>query len=487
MPTPTNIPITPGTGINLDAVQVTVGSVPVARELICIADSTSPTAIVSVKDASTQAVATDGSQVVQINPNQPNLTIPLNVSTPVIDNTVLDNVSDNTPGAGNIYTTTGYQRLSFQFTGVWSAEIVVQGSNDNTNWFNLLTYNTTDGSATDSISIPGIYTVSVSTIYMRYFMNGLNGTVIAIVVGKVTPQEESALVAQSFDEFSGVRQQINIASGLAKDVNGALINSDAPISMQIKGAVGSSIIIDTQGYQTLSITTQTMTASVFGSNDQVSWGSIYGVIVGTQQVSNTNIVANTTMAFPCLARYIKFAVSTSGTATVYLRNQAYPVGYASFQALPNNQSSNIAQIGGSATASTGVVGTMGVGGVTTIGNTPVIAPNLIGAVDSANKARAVTVDSSGRINSNVGGVDQTGVNRSLGGISPAYENITTLAVTELSQFEGQSFIELLAQILVELKISNYYMYNLPGLLSTGTTNSIADEPAAIRNEPSVLT
>jgi hypothetical protein len=117
----------------------------------------------------------------------------------------------------------------------------------------------------------------------------------------------------------------------------------------------------------------------------------------------------------------------------------------------------------------------------------VIAPNLIGAVDSANKARAVTVDSSGRINSNVGGVDQTGVNRSLGGISPAYENITTLAVTELSQFEGQSFIELLAQILVELKISNYYMYNLPGLLSTGTTNSIADEPAAIRNEPSVLT
>ena len=67
------------------------------------------------------------------------------------------------------------------------------------------------------------------------------------------------------------------------------------------------------------------------------------------------------------------------------------------------------------------------------------------------------------------------------------QNVAPLAVQELTQFEGQSFVELLGQILTELRISNHYNFNLPSLLTTGTINSTGDEPAALRNDPNIST
>ena len=69
MPTATTIPITPGSGINLDAEQLTVGSNTVARENICIADPSGATSIAAVKAASTAAAAADPSLVVAPSPN----------------------------------------------------------------------------------------------------------------------------------------------------------------------------------------------------------------------------------------------------------------------------------------------------------------------------------------------------------------------------------------------------------------------------------
>ena len=86
-PTTTTIPVTPGSGINLDAVQVTVASTAVARETVVMADPVSPTALAADKDAATQAPSVDGSLVVQINPNQPAFT---QQQIPVFSQEVLD-------------------------------------------------------------------------------------------------------------------------------------------------------------------------------------------------------------------------------------------------------------------------------------------------------------------------------------------------------------------------------------------------------------
>ena len=64
------------------------------------------------------------------------------------------------------------------------------------------------------------------------------------------------------------------------------------------------------------------------------------------------------------------------------------------------------------------------------------------------------------------------------------QSVTAVPVADAAQFEGQSQIELLAQILLELKILNQQIYELPRLMSMGLPAQ--DEPQAMRIEPSIF-
>ena len=64
--------------------------------------------------------------------------------------------------------------------------------------------------------------------------------------------------------------------------------------------------------------------------------------------------------------------------------------------------------------------------------------------------------------------------------SQTVQGVTAVPVADANQFEGQSQIELMAQILLELKILNQQIYEL-------AIGSLArDEPQAMRNEPSIF-
>ena len=80
MATTTTIPITAGSGINLDGEQLTVDSTTVVRENVVLSDPAVAAGLASVKSPLVQAVSTDGSLIVQLNPVQPNLAVPLNVA-----------------------------------------------------------------------------------------------------------------------------------------------------------------------------------------------------------------------------------------------------------------------------------------------------------------------------------------------------------------------------------------------------------------------
>ena len=62
--------------------------------------------------------------------------------------------------------------------------------------------------------------------------------------------------------------------------------------------------------------------------------------------------------------------------------------------------------------------------------------------------------------------------------------VTSQAVQDSTIFEGQSQIELLGQILLELKILNHQIYELPRLFASGL--SATDEPQAFRKEQSLF-
>ena len=63
-------------------------------------------------------------------------------------------------------------------------------------------------------------------------------------------------------------------------------------------------------------------------------------------------------------------------------------------------------------------------------------------------------------------------------------NSNNVFVQDVTQQEGQSQIELMAQILQELKILNQQIYELPRLLASGQLS--VDPPEMLRKEPSIF-
>ena len=63
-------------------------------------------------------------------------------------------------------------------------------------------------------------------------------------------------------------------------------------------------------------------------------------------------------------------------------------------------------------------------------------------------------------------------------------NSNNVFVQDATQLEGQSQIELMSQILIELKILNQQIYELPRLIATG--QQAKDEPQTLRSDSSIF-
>lgn len=392
------------------------------------------------------------------------------------DNTILDTQTVVATGIGNTYTTPGFAKLSFSFAGLWDGALRIEGSNDNVVWFPLLAQNVTDSGAVDEILSAGLYTVTVSTVYMRYVVTNIAGSMSVVVIGKTTPEEVTKLLNQSFDSTTGVNINANIAAGIKKDSQNAINLSDAPLPINLSGGVGTIIIIDTTGYQTLSITTSTMTAALTAGNDGISFAILPGIntaLIGTVASSITAAGGNYT--FPCVARYIKLVISVAGNAVGYLRNVPFSTAWTSTP-----------YVAGGLAVSAGVVGVQSVGGNVAVGLAPTTNPLVAGGIDGGGLTRRILVDTGGRIATSA--ADQSGVVRANQTLSPAMgiQNISMQPVQDLSQFEGQSQIEILAQILLEMRLNNYYLYNLPNLINAGTSFQLGEEPTYLRQDTLTL-
>jgi hypothetical protein len=140
---------------------------------------------------------------------------------------------------------------------------------------------------------------------------------------------------------------VNPINAEKRDINGAQIHSDSPQVVGIVAStVGQQFLIDTQGYQTLSLTMGTMVAGITGSNDtRGTFGAIsaFPIVLGAPVAS---AAANTNYVIPCLTRYIKLTVTTLGWAAYTLRYNAIPVNYLA------NAPVNLTQYLGAAASST---------------------------------------------------------------------------------------------------------------------------------------
>lgn len=409
--------------------------------------------------------------------------LPVSISGATTDNTALYN---NTLSAAGVITgidTTGYNSFVVQLSGAWSASVLIEGSNDNANWNTLLGLPVGEVSLKDVITGVGVFAFKCSSKFIRINVIGYtSGTITALILGRSTQGISGAdALSLAMDATNNSPLYVQ-ETATKKDGTNALIPSDAPVAVTGSANLVNSTIVqlDTTGYQSVSLQlygTWVATIQFQTSNDGVNWFTTTGYFSTGGTPGNVTTTTVGIWVFPSLARYFRAVVNafTSGViqAIAYNRQLSVPI--------LGNLSTNLSAISGTATVNAGLAGVQSVGGNTAAGIAPTSNPLSVAGVDSGGLNRRLLTDTSGKLLPVVQSTDALGTLRNLGSLSPAFgiNGVASLTVSEQAQFEGQSQIEILAQILAEIRTTNILIYQM-------ARGESPDEPMVIRNDQSLI-
>lgn len=281
----------------------------------------------------------------------------------------------------------------------------------------------------------------------------------------------------------------DLAGALKRDVNKAILPSDAPEIIRFGGTLSAGItnvifVVDTTGYQSISIqvTALTTVPSAECSNDGRIWTTVYGVNPNSS-TTYTNIIGGVGMGvFPAWGKYFRLSVFGAGTISgiAYLRQQS--IISSPFTGLPMNLATinTTAPVGLGSLASNGGVagtttGTLVVGSSIIPGSITVPYPIIMGGSDApvvgalAGKVRTLRTDTSGR--ATISGVDQQGIGQAiqttpnnLGGYSVSTKDTDTV--------NGFTTNELLLQIITELRVISTILPEIAAQITQGLNNGL---------------
>ena len=183
-------------------------------------------------------------------------------------------------GPGSAINTTGYDGLTVQVEGnAWSGIITAEGSNDGVVWYPLLITKLSELAVKTQIDINGNWVIKADTLYVRYNVTNITGAVTLIILANANVISTAAdRLALAMDESNNTPLNVKLQaqnSGIKQDLSGAFILSDAPAPVTVTtGVTNTTNIIDTQGYQTIHLTTGTTFAATSGiqfSNDGITF------------------------------------------------------------------------------------------------------------------------------------------------------------------------------------------------------------------------
>jgi hypothetical protein len=289
------------------------------------------------------------------------------------------------------------------------------------------------------------------------------------------------LLEQAMTDGSGFGLNVKILNTPKVDAQGAAVISDAPIALQVNLPVGATYLIDTTGYQSLQITTQSLAGSITATNDLKTYQALTGVplLLGAYV---TAVAANLSYWFPCAARYVAITPTTAGTATIYLRAQPWNGSYTT--SVPtSNAANNVTQFGSTNVVTAGVAGIPSVGGNVAPGAARTVNPLSVGGVDSANLVRTLLTDTSGRALNAPQGVDPFGVQRQIGAAPTGPGGGPSMFTQDVGVFDGQAMVDLLGQILIEARLQNYYLHQF---IVHALAGNAPEDPASLRQDPTSL-
>lgn len=280
-----------------------------------------------------------------------------------------------------------------------------------------------------------------------------------------------------------------------RDPQGASVQSDNVLAgSAVLLKLNDALTIDTTGYNSVVFLIKASDstfvnciaeASVDGKNWlAVSTSTSQGSVVGAGSTSAISISSlNTFIAQAgCIARYVRMRMSfySSGSVLVegYLRTAQYPMGLFSFIPISIATLGTSVIIASAAAGWSAFSGTSGipVGGVSQPGSSSPAFPVIVGGTEEPTKAalaglaRPLRTDTTGRpiLGTDFGSTAYGTIPpRGVGGRPNSMQGSQTLLVEDVGQSEGDTMPMLLQQILVELKMLNQQINELPLTMNLG--------------------
>lgn len=431
------------------------------------------------------------------------------------DAVVLYNNTVMVPTIGPTIDTTGFGNIVVQVHCESQIQAIMEGSHDELDWFPIYINPLNDFPITDSIAAEGGYQFKTTFKYIRYnlsYCGGGDGCKFIIVGRAGQGDNASDNIVAAFNPDTPIN--IAFGNGVKQDKNGALILSDG-IPYLLAGA--NTFLINLDGYSTIVFqlsSTQTVTATQ--SIDGTFWtATSFGLNSGASLSVTPNAAG--IWSGPVIGKYLRVvlsgAVAGPTQVSIMLKNAPMNGAYYNSGITPTNIAHiagavvsaataqlgiNAVQHGGTAWQNAGVAGLPGFGGAVAQGAALTGAfPVLVGGSDAQNAMRRFLTDISGRVVTTAAspyfGANNTNSNsptansaiplNTLGAIPASYQQSSALNVQDTAQFEGQNITELLAQILLEIRILNQQINELPTAMAF---NSLLDPPDRYRQEPTIF-
>lgn len=427
----------------------------------------------------------------------------------LIDGTTLVSANVTSNVVSSAIDTTNYASVTVSVTenpgSLGYFTMYLEGSNDQVEWFTLLVDPIDELAPTDSITRIGGYSLKTTFKFIRYNVTLLEaGAAINLVlVGRSgTGSSGADKLSAAFNPDTPL--QVAFGQGVKQDRFGALMLSDGvPYYMQ----GNNTYMFNLNGYSTIVMQLGAVqTATCSQSIDGVFWSACY--FGSTNATTTTNAPNNVGIwTGPVVGQYLRVVLSVAAagpTQCSIILKQApmngsyWNTGAGSVNIAQSTATipANITQLGGSAITSAGIAGTLAVGGYHAVNAAVTTNPTLIGGSDAANLTRRFISDTGGRqlitgafaptfgYNSNSPQANTTFPMYSVGVIPATYLQTGALNVQDTAQFEGQNQLELLSQILLELRIMNQQLYELPRLIAT--QQPATDAPETFRQDPSIF-
>lgn len=287
----------------------------------------------------------------------------------------------------------------------------------------------------------------------------------------------------AMDKFNQMPLYTEIANPEKRDEFGAMIPSDAPKQIVWNSISASQpLVIDTAGYQSIAI--HKSTAGIITpttSNDGQTWFAVMGATVTAPQTMTATLPAATGIyIFPVTGRFFRLVGPASAVqCTIYLRcTPMVPLGTIGAVTTVSTVTT-LTQFGGTNIVTAGLAGMLAVGGNVATGIAPTANPVQIGGVDAGRlytpgmvaanltpKTRRALVDEQGRF-------ILANVDLQLNG-TQNIQGTATANVRDVDQVEGQTILEVMLQVLIELKIITHQLREM-------AVGGVADDVNMLRN------